>query len=161
MSANNAYVQLRGKAYMWDQKKRKAHNVHEFASNADILNAIQTFSEPSDSIVTTFEHRMRGKIVLNWTQEWVTATAPIYVASTQDDVCDVLDDMDSLANALQDGAPDGYLEGDAVMYTDTKSDTNYEFVLEMINISLIIKRLHAPKKTFKVLECAYNTYWKE
>lgn len=96
---------------------------------------------------------------MTWNKEHVLANIPVYVPCTKEEISRILKDIDELANAFQDGAADGYLEGDSVMYEDKNLNSVYEFVLDNIQISLNIKRLYKPNANFTLFHQKYKPYW--
>lgn len=139
-------------ALLWNQDKFKAFKPESVIKNKSdlksVLNSIHKFPEPSDTINFTFKKLLRSKPKIIWKGSNVDIDIPIKIRSERKDYDLLLEQINQFVDSFQDGASDGYLEGDAIMY---KSGSNaYEFVLENIYVEVyhkdkILKRISYPK----------------
>jgi hypothetical protein len=116
------FIIFRAQAYQWSQEEYRAYNI----SLPKVLKKAQSFEEPAASAKFIF----KTKPVIEWHGDQITMLIPVKGASTK-----VEENINSLAHSFQDGAADGYLEGDAVIHT-SKGQT-YEFVLNDITMELV------------------------
>jgi hypothetical protein len=123
MKKPTTFIVFKAQAYQWDQEEYRSYNI----TLPKVLKKAQKFNEPAYSA----EYIFKTKVVTEWDGDRITMLIPVKDGSIKN----IESDIDSLANSFQDGASDGYLEGDAVIHTSKGHD--YEFVLNDITMEVV------------------------
>ena len=147
----NLDICISATALLWNQDKFESFTPESVVKNKShlktVLNSIHNFSEPIWTINFTFKKLLRSKPKIIWKGSDVDINIPIKIRSERKNYDLLLEQINQFVNDFQDGASDGYLEGDAVVYK--VGNDIYEFVLEDILVEIyhkddILKRITYP-----------------
>jgi hypothetical protein len=154
----NLLIKMEATAYLYDNKTRQTKTIKQVIGKNtgseynNVLYNMQHFSEPLESVQYVINKKiLTKKPTASWDRENVTVDIPIKVTKSEKDIKNVLDDVDIYVSGFRNGASDGYLEGNAVIYKSYGID--YEFVIDNIVIKII-------KDGTTIKKLKYDNYWR-